>query len=239
MTGQPPRRTWSARERRYDWFRLYNDFLGHPKFRYVARQCGMSICEVSMIAVALLRTANRSRPRGWVRDFSVIDCGAALDIEPEKVGEVYRKLEELSWIDNDYLSTWDERQPDREDPTAADRQRRRREKLKREREGKAAQDKQFEERDAPRYWLASEGEAIVMRRLAMTDMAAKVTVDRWMREAGPAVAKLAEYLGAADKQGLQGDPLRNGVAQMIVLAKKEAIKGPPLPFGPTVVGSSK
>ena len=72
-----------------------------------------------MIAVALLRTANRSRPRGWVRDFSVIDCGAALDIEPEKVGEVYRKLEELSWIDNDYLSTWDERQPDREDPTAA------------------------------------------------------------------------------------------------------------------------
>jgi hypothetical protein len=69
-----------------------------------------------------------------------------------------------------------------------------------------------------------------MRRLAMTDMAAKVTVDRWMREAGPAVAKLAEYLG---------DPLRNGVAQMIVLAKKEAIKGPPLPFGPTVVGSSK
>ena len=120
MTAQPPRKNWSQRERRYDWFRLYNDFLGHPKFRYVARQCAMSICEVSMIAVALLRTANRSRPRGWVRDFSVIDCGAALDIEPEKVGEVYRKLEDLGWIDNDYLATWDERQPDREDPTGAD-----------------------------------------------------------------------------------------------------------------------
>jgi hypothetical protein len=26
-------------------------------------------------------------------------------------------------VDNDYLVTWDERQPDREDPTAADRQR--------------------------------------------------------------------------------------------------------------------
>ena len=119
MADQPLRRNWSGRERRYDWFRLYNDFLGHPKFRYVARQCAMSICEVSMIAVALLRTANRSRPRGWVRDFSVIDCGAALDIEPEKVGEVYRKLEDLGWIDNDYLATWDERQPDREDPTGA------------------------------------------------------------------------------------------------------------------------
>jgi hypothetical protein len=239
MTGQPPRRAWSAREKRYDWFRLYNDFLGHPKFRYVARQCAMSICEVSMIAVALLRTANRSRPRGWVRDFSLIDCGAALDIDPDKVGEVYRKLEELGWIDQDYLATWDERQPDKEDPTAAERQRRRREKLRLERAGKAARDRQFEERDAPRYWLTTTGKAIVMRRLAITDMAAKVTVERWIREAGAGVAQLAEYVAAADKQGLQSDAFRNGVGQMLALAKKEATAGPPLPFGPMVVGSSK
>jgi hypothetical protein len=71
----------------------------------------------------------------------------------------------------------------------------------------------------------TEGKAIVTRRLAMTDMAAKVTVDTWMREAGPAEAKLAEYHGAADKQGLQGDPLRNGVVQMIALAKKKRSKG--------------
>jgi hypothetical protein len=199
----------------------------------------MSICEVSMIAVALLRTANRSRPRGWVRDFSVIECGAALDLEPEKVGEVYRKLEELGWIENDYLATWDERQPDREDPTAAERQRRRRERLKLERAGKAARDRQFEERDAPRYWLTTEGKAIVMRRLGVTDMAAKVTVDRWIKDAGPAVAKLAEYVAAADQQGLQGAPFRNGVAQMLALAKKEATAGPALPFGPVVVGSAK
>jgi hypothetical protein len=229
---KPPRRAWSERVKRYDWFRLYNDFLGHPKFRHVARQCGLSICEVSMIAVALLRTANRSRPRGWVRDFSVIDCGAALDIEPDNVGEVFRQLEKLGWIENDYLATWDERQPDQENPTAADRQRRRREKLKLERAGKAARDKQFEERDAPRYWLTTDGKAIVMRRLAMTDMAAKVTIDRWIKEAGAAVAKLAEYVAAADKQGLQGAPFRNGVWQMLALAKKEAAAGPPLPFGP-------
>jgi hypothetical protein len=196
----------------------------------------MSICEVSMIAVALLRTANRSRPRGWVRDFSVIDCGAALDIEPEKVGEVYRKLEELGWIENDYLATWDERQPDREDPTAAERQRRRRDKLKLERAGKAARDRQFEERDAPRYWLTTEGKAIVMRRLGITDMAAKVTVDRWIKDAAAAVAKLAEYVAAADRRGLQGAPFRNGVAQMLALEKKEAAAGPSLPLGPVVVG---
>jgi hypothetical protein len=239
MTGQPPRKNWSQRERRYDWFRLYNDFLGHPKFRYVARQCSMSICEVSMVAVALLRTANRSRPRGWVRDFSVIDCGAALDIDPEKVGEVYRKLEELGWIDRDYLATWDERQPDKEDPTNAERQKRHREKLKRERAGKAERDRQFDERAAPRYWLATHGKEIVMRRLAITDMAAAVTVNKWIRDAGAAVAKLAEYIAAADQKGLQGEPFRNGVGQMLGIAKKEAAVGPPLPFGPMVVGSIK
>jgi hypothetical protein len=239
MTAQPPRRSWSERVRRYDWFRLYNDFLGHPKFRYVARQCGMSICEVSMIAIALLRTANRSRPRGWVRDFSVIDCGAALDIDPDKVGEVFRKLEELGWIDHDYLATWDERQPDKEDPTNAERQRRHRDKLKRQREGKAGREKQFQERDAPRYWLTTEGKAIMMRRLGMKEAAAALIMGRWIKEAGPSVAKLAEYIAAADKQGLQGDPFRNGVGQMLALAKKEATAGPSLPFGPMVVGSSK
>jgi hypothetical protein len=155
----------------------------------------------------------------------LIDCGAALDIEPDKVGEVYRKLEELGWIDQDYLVTWDERQPDKEDPTAAERQRRRREKLKLERAGKAARDQQFAERDAPRYWLTTEGKAIVMRRLTVTDIAAKVTVDRWIREAGAAVAKLAEYVAAADKQGLQGDPFRNGSGRCSPWRRRKRSRG--------------
>jgi hypothetical protein len=46
------------------------------------------------------------------------------------------------------------------------------------------------------------------------------------------VAKLAEYIAAADGQGPQGEPFRNGVGQ---IAKKEAAVGPPLPFGPMVV----
>jgi hypothetical protein len=71
------------------------------------------------------------------------------------------------------------------------------------------------------------------------DMAAKVTVERWIKEAGAGVTKLAEYVAAADKQGLQGDPFRNGVGQMLTRWKKEATVGPPLPFGPTAVGSSK
>ena len=87
--------------------------------------------------------------------------------------------------------------------------------------------------------LTTAGKVIVMRRLAVTDMAAKVAVDRWIREAGAGIKKLAEYVAAADKQGLQGEPFRNGVAQMLARVKKEAAAGPPLPFGPMVIGTSK
>ena len=93
-------------------------------------------------------------------------------------------------------------------------------------------------RHAPATMERLRARAIVLRRLAITDMAAKVTIDRWIREAGPEVAKLAEFVAAADKQGLQGQPFRN-VMQMLALAKKEATAGLSLPFGPMVVGSSK
>jgi hypothetical protein len=51
----------------------------------------------------------------------------------ENVARIYAALEEVGWIDQEYLVTWDERQPDKEDPTAALRQQRRREKLKKTR----------------------------------------------------------------------------------------------------------
>jgi hypothetical protein len=49
---------------------------------------------------------------------------AALDIPANNVARVYAALEEIGWIDQQYLSNWDERQPDKEDPTAKERQRR-------------------------------------------------------------------------------------------------------------------
>jgi hypothetical protein len=74
-----------------------------------------------------------------------------------------------------------------------------------------------------------------MPRPGTTDIVANVTINRWLREAGLAVAKLAEYVAAADKQALQGDPFRNEDGQMLALAKKEATAGLSLPFGPMVV----
>jgi hypothetical protein len=52
---------------------------------------------------------------------------------------------------------------------------------------------------------------------------------------GPAVSGLSRSTDILSEE----DPFRNGVGQMLALAKKEARAGPPLSFGPMVVGSSK
>jgi hypothetical protein len=52
---------------------------------------------------------------------------------------------------------------------------------------------------------------------------------------GPAVSGLSRSTDILRKK----DPFGNGVGQMFALAKKETTAGPPLPFGPMVVGSSK
>jgi hypothetical protein len=49
-----------------------------------------------------------------------------------------------------------------------------------------------------------------------------VTVQKWIRDAGASVAKLAEYIAAADGQGLQDEPYSHGIAQMLGSAKKRS-----------------
>lgn len=115
------------------------------------------------------------------------------------------------------------------EPTNAERQTWLCEKLKREREGKTDRDRLF---GARALLLATQGKAIVMRRLSITDMAATVTVNKWIRDAGASVAKLAECIAAADKQ-------RRSIPQWCHSddwVAKEATAGPLLPFEPMAVG---
>jgi hypothetical protein len=110
------------------WLRIFNDFWDHPKWRVVARLAGVRITEVHSIAGKLLVAANKGKPRGPIADFSVLECAAALDLVPDEVTRVCHTLEGMGWSDRDYLTTWDDRQPDKDDPTAAERQQRAREK---------------------------------------------------------------------------------------------------------------
>ncbi len=129
----PVRAALAAHLKRYGWLRLFDNFPAHPKWRVVARRIELPVNQVVSIALVLLCAANRGRPRGSVAEFSVDEAAAALDLPVENVARIYAALEEVGWIDQEYLVTWDERQPDKEDPTAAVRQQRRREKLKKKR----------------------------------------------------------------------------------------------------------
>jgi len=129
----PPTPPRLQRDKRYGWLRLYNDFARHPKWRVVSSMTGIPVSQVVAIAAAMLCHANMARPRGSLAEFNVLECGAALDIPSDSAARVYATLEELEWIEQDFITTWFERQPDQEDPTAAERQRRRRQKRKAER----------------------------------------------------------------------------------------------------------
>lgn len=127
------------REKRYNWFRLYHDFCGHRKWRLIAHEVGIGLGNVEAIVLRLLKTASSTRARGSVANFSCREWAVDLGIDAHQVVEVYQALEELGYIDNGYMVEWDERQPDREDPTAAQRQQRKRDRHKEERARIAAQ----------------------------------------------------------------------------------------------------
>jgi hypothetical protein len=129
----------AARSRKlkaYEWCRLRNDFTDMPIWRAVAQKTGVHLASVLAIVMRLEALANRSIPRGSVADMSIPEFAAALDLRPAVVARVRSALEEpdIAWLDQDHVVDFHQRNPDHEDATAAERQRRRRAKLKSERE---------------------------------------------------------------------------------------------------------
>lgn len=123
----PPR---PPHRKRYGWFRLYNGFFDHPKWRLIARHADVPLTEVHSIVGKLLEAANKGSPRGSIAEFSILEAAAALDVRADEVGRVYAALEDIGWIDQQYLTTWDDRQPDEKDPTTAERSARYRQRKK-------------------------------------------------------------------------------------------------------------
>jgi hypothetical protein len=117
-------------DKRFGWYRTYHDWLGHAKWRAVARQTKVPLAVVHCVVQGLFRAASTGKPRGHVGGFDFFDCAAAIDTSPEQVATVYKCLLERGWIEDDYIVDWIERNPDQEDPTQAQRQRNRRAKLK-------------------------------------------------------------------------------------------------------------
>ncbi len=143
-TGQPPsfgdnsNRLKQPRIKHYGWWRQYNGFRSHPKWKAVADKVGVPQAFVTAVVGWLLEDANKSKPRGSIVDFSALECSSTTGIPLETVGRIYLVLEnDMHWIEQEYLVTWDERQKEIEDATNAARQKRLRDKRRKERWGEA------------------------------------------------------------------------------------------------------
>lgn len=120
----PPKR---ERHRKWLWSRLENDFFENPVFRAAAELTGLPLFQVAAIAGRLECLANKSDPRGYVGDFRPVEFGAALGMPAEEAARIFAALEhhDIQWLDQGFVVTFYERNPDKLDLTAAERDRRR------------------------------------------------------------------------------------------------------------------
>jgi hypothetical protein len=125
------------RASRWAWLRLFNTFPDHPKWGLVATEAGCSRAVAIATAAKLLTVANKGHSRGSVEDFEPAEWAATLGVDRGEVDRVLAVLERRGWITQSYLVTWDEHQPDDEDPTRYERVRRFREKKRQARRGEA------------------------------------------------------------------------------------------------------
>jgi hypothetical protein len=121
-----------SRKRSFPWSRRPNGFSDNPKWRAVAACSGLDLCTVLAFVNRLEElgndAANRGEIRGCVTEFKAHDFAAALDISAEDANKLYISLErpDIGWIADGMIVDFHDRNPDLDDPTALERQRRKR-----------------------------------------------------------------------------------------------------------------
>ena len=119
-----------SRKRSFLWSRRQNGFSDNPKWRAVQSLSAVSLCTVLAFVNRLEEIANdasnRGNIRGCVSEFKAQEFAAALDISVDDANKLYTTLEhpDIGWIADSTIVDFHDRNPDIEDPTAADRQRR-------------------------------------------------------------------------------------------------------------------
>ena len=112
-----------------DWFRWHHATVTDQKFGLVAKKAEASVAEVIAVWACLLESASCSEERGVVGvvDFEAMDF--ALGMNDGKAKRIHAAMVDRNLIDaHGHVVQWPKRQPKREDDTAADRQRRKRER---------------------------------------------------------------------------------------------------------------
>jgi hypothetical protein len=129
LQQQLPRR---PRKRVFAWCRRPNGFSDNPKWRVVAKKTGIGLAVVIAFVNRLEElgnnAANHGDHRGSVAEFNAEEFAAALDISADQAKALYAYLErsEIGWIADGFIADFQDRNPDQEDPTGNERQRRKR-----------------------------------------------------------------------------------------------------------------
>lgn len=115
------------RHKAWLWCRLKNGFFDEALWRVVAQMTGLPLFQVQAFAGRLECLANMSEPRGFVGEFRPAEFGAATGMPADQAALIYAALEhpEIGWIDQGYVASFFARNPDKEDVTAPERDRRR------------------------------------------------------------------------------------------------------------------
>lgn len=113
-----------------DWFRWYSGTFNDPKLQWIASKTKQPLAIVLAIWVAVLERANVNEVRGYCEglDFESLDVVMGLD---DGVSElIYQAMTRKGMIIDNKITAWEKRQVNKEDTSATDRQRNKRERDK-------------------------------------------------------------------------------------------------------------
>lgn len=116
------------------WFRSWNGAPVDLKWLTIAKHSGVLPGMVSAIAWALLDHASQHEDRGSIEGFDFEGYSAFSGFEEAKIVAVVKAMTDKSIIADGRFKSWEKRQPEKEDATAAERKRRQRSRERRERE---------------------------------------------------------------------------------------------------------
>jgi hypothetical protein len=113
------------------WFRSWHGAPTDPKWLVIARKAQVAPGVVSAVFWALMDYASQHTDRGSVDGFDVETYAAFTGWEESEIIAVLAAMTNKGTITPDNrLAAWDKRQPKKEDPTATERQQRKRERDK-------------------------------------------------------------------------------------------------------------
>lgn len=106
-----------------DWFRSWHGAPTDNKWLVIAKRANVAPGMVSAVAWALLDHASQSNDRGSVEGFDVETYAMFTGWDESQIEAVIDAMQSKGVITEDgRLAAWEKRQPKKEDPTAADRQ---------------------------------------------------------------------------------------------------------------------